>query len=465
MTKKLSLFLLGGFLLLLLGCRADEAMLPEQTEKYFQVFGKQDEASLDYAKGFRYLYENYDSIQKQKRRDYTPVSQVYSKRQGFSQKSSNAESEYIDFRFHSTAFKFDNGDVWVYYPVIKGDMVAKIAVATLIENRTQVYLRLLNPETDYYREVHQLFHTAYERHRAERNSKVSARGSSNECEVGCHEIEEVVIVEPVPIPKRGGGVLFAYNYDGMYSGGGNCGDFDNCWDGYSTGGGGGGSGSDINSDIDDGNNTDPCAKMKAVGKHTKTTELMKSLKGTTSGNAEEGYVLEAKADGSIQEYHVKGQPNEGSINFELQGKIDGFVHSHYKGLLSVFSASDIFWMAEKYKKGNIRDVNTFAMGLVTASGTQYMMVIDDPEKFVKFAEELFSGNTINETMVNAYEYIYGTVYNITPNNDIKTNEDNFVRYLEKSNTGLKIMRGDTNMNDWSSMEIDKNGQINIKKCN
>lgn len=92
---------------------------------------------------------------------------------------------------------------------------------------------------------------------------------------------------------------------------------------------------------------------------------------------------------------MEGNLNQPFIRFELTGQIDGFVHSHYQGLLSVFSVSDIFGLAAMYKNGNIRDVNTFVIGLVTDVGTQYMMVIDDPEKFAKFANNLFKGNEID----------------------------------------------------------------------
>ncbi|QDP86251.1 hypothetical protein FNJ88_12090 [Chryseobacterium sp. SNU WT5] len=54
-----------------------------------------------------------------------------------------------------------------------------------------------------------------------------------------------------------------------------------------------------------------------------------------------------------------------------------------------FSPDDLFAMAGLYKSGNIKELENFVMGVVTNSGTQYYLVIDNIENFGNFAESLF----------------------------------------------------------------------------
>ena len=202
----------------------------------------------------------------------------------------------------------------------------------------------------------------------------------------------------------------------------------------------------------------PCDQVKKVGRNEKTLELMNILKTKTSSTKEYGYLL-VNNNSTISETPIEGKDGEKGIDFYINWKIDGLVHSHYTGLLSVFSVADIFSIAELFKNGRIKDVNTFTIGVVTASGTQYLMAIDDPIAFSSFAMNLFEGDIISEMELCLYEKQYDKLFKISSTNSSTTNETNFVKYLEKNNTGLKILKGTTDMKNWSELKTDANGIV------
>ena len=54
---------------------------------------------------------------------------------------------------------------------------------------------------------------------------------------------------------------------------------------------------------------------------------------------------------------------------------------------------------------------------------------------------LFSGNTIDETTQDLYEIIYMN-FGIKNNNTAANNESLFLSYLQTNKTGLKLLKGD-----------------------
>lgn len=451
--------LLLSLLFLIWGCRATDETIASEKPKFFKVFGEKDNPSLNYSKGFKKLFESYDSIQIDKKTDFKPLTQTFVNKISSTQKNNNSQKEYIDFRFHSQTLKFEDKEVWVYFPIIQDNAVKQIAVAVLSENRTKVNLKLLNTNSQYYKQVYNLFAEAYTKVQNKQVSNNFTAKYAVTCEVGCTNIEEVVIT--VYEPKSKSETLLAFNWslwenDG---GGGSCGDFNNC---FGSGGGfiGNGDGG-YNGDA----GSDPCEKVKAVGKNDKTKALMSDLKNKTNSTKEVGYILE-ESSGIITEHYIEGEAGEAGINFSISGgKIDGYIHSHYTGLLSVFSPDDIFAIAQMYKQGLINNINTFTAGVVTASGTQYMMVIDDPTQFQSFADNLFNGSSFDMNTLNAYSHIYDKIYQIKTNNLAAVNEKNFLNYITTSGSGLSLLMGTNDMQNWSVIIKDKDGNIKIIDCN
>ena len=206
----------------------------------------------------------------------------------------------------------------------------------------------------------------------------------------------------------------------------------------------------------------PCEKITKIGKNSKTKDLFGLLKPKTNSTKESGYIL-TESGGSIYETYIEGNTGEHSINFSVNTPIDGFIHSHYIGLLSVFSVSDMFALAQLYKNGKIKDMDSFVIGVVTASNTQYMMVIDDPAKFGAFADNLFTGNQIDQKTQDLYEIIYEG-YGIKTSNTASNNEGSFLSYLQSNKTGLKLLKGDSTFGNWQILNKDSNGTVIPQNC-
>ena len=190
---------------------------------------------------------------------------------------------------------------------------------------------------------------------------------------------------------------------------------------------------------------------------------MKDLKNYTTSNAEHGYLLQT-SNGVVKGYHFQGEEGKADINFNLAEKIDGIIHSHYTGLLSTFSVADVLSLAVLYKSNAMRDMSSFIAGVVTASGTNYYLMIDDEEKFKTFAENCTIGNEINKSVQNFFEWLYLKNYKISENTSPSSNEINFTRFLQMLNTGLKVVKLDTTTDKLQVISLDENNNIILDDC-
>ena len=108
-------------------------------------------------------------------------------------------------------------------------------------------------------------------------------------------------------------------------------------------------------------------------------------------------------------------------------------------------------------------MNSFVIGVVTASNTQYLMVIDDPTKFGAFADNLFEGNEIDQNVQNMYEFVYAG-FGIKTNNTAINNESSFLSYLQTNKTGLRLLKGDSTFSNWQILSKDSNGNVIPQNC-
>ncbi|RAV27384.1 hypothetical protein, partial [Sinomicrobium soli] len=142
---------------------------------------------------------------------------------------------------------------------------------------------------------------------------------------------------------------------------------------------------------------DPCDHAAQLGSNENFKSILRTLK-TTADNAdfkhEVGYVYSHNGD-QMEKTLITGEEGAAGIEFSLNGQIDGFAHTHYVGLLSVFSPDDIYSMAQLYMNGNMNDAATFSMVVVTQSGTQYMLMIEDETKFSTYADNLVGNSTLH----------------------------------------------------------------------
>ncbi|WP_419868524.1 hypothetical protein [Chryseobacterium sp. CT-SW4] len=427
-------------LLILNSCSTEDDYLKSNDEQYtfnkFQVFTEQNGITVNYADGFKTLMERYDSL-------YNVSHTAKAMKTSFS-RSETVSGEYIEFNIRSQEFTTDKGEKYVLFPLIRDYQVAGIMVAALKDEETFVEFYEMSSDEKNYSEILSLFTAQYLK------STVNNRLNKYACGFPGYpacDIEGIIIT----VPKSGG------NGNGLPSGGsggtsGGCSIYENCMDGNLDGGGGGLPELNIN----------PCLKMKSIGKNDTTKSLMSDLKTKTAEDSEYGFVL-TKNGNDLNGTPIQGSSNTGEINFDVNAPVSGFIHSHYTGILSIFSASDIFAIAQLYKQGLIADMNSFIMGVVTASDTQYIMVIDDSIKLGAFVANLFEGNTFDPVVLKNYEFVY-QMFGIDYDNSVVSNEKGFYNYLEANNTGLKILKGDNNMLNWGLLTKDSNGNIILQNC-
>lgn len=370
--------------------------------------------------GFRYLYFRYYELHPEEAPDFN-----------------DPESPKVDFRFASQVFEERDASISVLYPIVENGRVVELLAANITSDHTYVSFFFIK-DSEHKSAVISAFASRVD---------PDTRGGFGEL------IEEVIITYPLS-PLNSQWPFLMLPLVGV-PGGGGCSYFGDC--------GGGGSSGEASPIVIPQTQQTPCAKIQKVGKNQKTKDLMNDLKTKTGDNKEHGQILVEEND-IITPFPVMGLPGEKGIDFNVTGQIDGFIHSHYNGLLSVFSLDDIFGIAQMHTNGNIYDINTFVVGVVTPSGTQYMMVIDNPTKFGSFANSIMNGNETSSIALNAFENAFQDVFKINPANNGVTNEANFVKLLDKMNTGLKMLKGSTDMNNWSVLNQNSSGTIVPQNC-
>ncbi|QHV98942.1 hypothetical protein [Spirosoma endbachense] len=127
--------------------------------------------------------------------------------------------------------------------------------------------------------------------------------------------------------------------------------------------------------------SNPCQDSESLSKNDDFKAKMADLKGKVTQNYESAYTVTGTTYQAFQ-----GEPNTAGVALNITAPINGLIHSHYTGLLSIFSPDDMYAIVGIYKENKMVDPKTFSLGVVTASGTQYLLYIDDLDKFKKFAD-------------------------------------------------------------------------------
>ena len=137
--------------------------------------------------------------------------------------------------------------------------------------------------------------------------------------------------------------------------------------------------------------------------------------------------------------------------------MQGLIHSHFEGLLSIFSPSDIKDLYGLMLNSNITD--NFFIGLVSDEGTSYILQIEDRSKFLAF------GNLYLSTETKFYNFERDTwqrMYNITPDNSNANNEKGFLKMLTNLNAGITLASSNFvknqpyNFSEWKKIVYDNN---------
>lgn len=206
--------------------------------------------------------------------------------------------------------------------------------------------------------------------------------------------------------------------------------------------------------------TDPCKSMSNKMASQEFMNKITELKNLTGQKYEAGRSYTYK-DGMYNFTNHDGSTGIGEIEYSPSyiSKIDGFIHSHYDGLLKTFSASDLMipyhWFINK---NGINNLNTFSLGLVTSEGT-YFLFISDWTKYRAFGQTYE-----NKEVFNILSGLYENDYNIKPSTDATTSMNNLANLLENTNSGLTLMK-DAGNNKFSIVTKDSQGNIKLINCN
>ena len=166
-----------------------------------------------------------------------------------------------------------------------------------------------------------------------------------------------------------------------------------------------------------------------------------------------------------------GDPYNPSMTYSADTNMVAVIHSHYDGLLSIFSATDLQDLYLNLKNYPAITDNIF-LAVVTASNTAYLLQIKDRTAFIAFGDKHLSNDKDRkkfekETMFEKYK--------ISQNASNKTNEDGFLKMMSNLNMGASIASANLTtlgtpssslFNRWDKKKWDKKtGTVKSTKCN
>lgn len=222
-------------------------------------------------------------------------------------------------------------------------------------------------------------------------------------------------------------------------------------DGDGGSGGGGGDSSPQN----------PCDHADVLETNSAFKTKMAQLLTNTGLTYETAFTYSGNTYGDQQ----NGAPGDLEMFVNINGQIDGWLHSHPAGVGSLpsFSGTDlqaIYFMAQG---GYIRNVDTFTAGVVTVSGTTYILKIDDIASFNAYGAEHLASETDRGLVDIEYFYLQG-MYRSQTSSIIESHEAALLQILEGS--GLKLFRGRTSdFSEWTPIEKTASNTVVVDDCN
>jgi hypothetical protein len=134
--------------------------------------------------------------------------------------------------------------------------------------------------------------------------------------------------------------------------------------------------------------------------------------------------------------------------------------------MPIFSGSDVKAIYDLQKLGKVADMSKFTVGVVTASGTTYMMKINDPAKFATFAATNFTTTAQFQTFETYYsnsEKVYEAL------GRDKTTAYELALLSALKDSGITLLKGNATFTTWNTDTINvTNGvtdSIVVTTCN
>jgi len=209
---------------------------------------------------------------------------------------------------------------------------------------------------------------------------------------------------------------------------------------------------------------DPCSQALLLQSNVPFRNMLQNLKNhcnNTTDETEYGFIYDYTTFNnapSIALDPVTGVTGEKEINFKTNALLDGFAHNHYTNSLSIFSPKDIWSLCNVFNDEFIRSNGSFTISLVTASGTQYLLMIENLTKFTTFAA------SFNSADYKGFEIMYNTLYHIRESKTNNENEIGFLRFLNENKSGLKLFRGNSSFTEWTPLNLNGNNIVITASC-
>lgn len=191
----------------------------------------------------------------------------------------------------------------------------------------------------------------------------------------------------------------------------------------------------------------PCEIAELLEDDGVLRQKLAELKAETDLNKEVGFYVKDGVYNSIS-----GNPNVHGIEFTVNGTIQGLIHTHFDGGYPIFSPTDVQALYFLMASGNINPFD-FYSAIVTSSGTQWMMMIDDIDKFKNFSEANFSLGNSEFNLLNV---------NMIVAEKMGTHEVSMLKAL--SDSGLKLFKGNNSFTKWKA-KTESNGYTVNDNCN
>ncbi|MBV7267942.1 hypothetical protein [Winogradskyella luteola] len=214
-----------------------------------------------------------------------------------------------------------------------------------------------------------------------------------------------------------------------------------------------------------GTDSDPCARAKALEEDTFLADFYTAAEQFANNDNvdyEVGFTMKKQDDGSYSFISLSGTSENPYIAMQLEAgyKMDIFIHTHYKGLLSIFSVPDL-QMYHTILNGYTANGTDLVFILITNAGTRYAITVNNAAKFNAVANL----NFLDDGMFK--EFIEDYFENVKKEYDNDINELNFLRGIKKADMGLSLFEANADYTEWKELTLDPNNETNIIKtdCN
>lgn len=355
----LSASVLGALsLFLLFSCRVEDDFVQSNTppeEKRFAAFWTTDQdKTVNYAKAFEGILKDYSE---------SSGKELYGVK-------SKTDGTHVDFNVFSQTVALPEGGYAVLFPIVKNSKTTDILIAAIDKDAKKLGINLLDKNTTNYADI---FKILDEKVRKNLNLEAS-KGT-------VHEIDPVIIPWN---PNHGGGWGGGFGGGSGSGGGGNqptCSEIyrqaapqtlfgrlaEQCIDPVD----GGGSGYPVLPILPP---PDPCSRLKDQKQDYKYQSSESFLKGKLNETSESGFRVGLPVPGSGQasnQYQqLSNTPGTNQLDFKIFNTTFGIMHSHYNGLIPIFSPGDVnlYIQLLKNAKNNNMSLNLVFVSVVTESG-------------------------------------------------------------------------------------------------